>query len=184
MPDYEQDIILLNRLKAGDEGALTYLYNKYRKWLMLVALTVLGNSKDLEAQDIVQEFFIDFWEKKLYRKIGPPFTVRTYLYRCIYNRCLNKIRDNKVEQKRRDRFSLITEHLQLPEHRVENKELYLQLDAAIRDVPPLSAQVFRLTYIDHKSRKEIASEMGISPHTVRNQLVRAIAILRNRLKNM
>jgi len=184
MPEFENDIILIEQLQAGNEAAYAHLYGKYRDWLVFVALTVLGSNRDMEGQDIVQEFFIDFWEKKHHLRITHPYTLRSYLHRCIYNRALNKIRDDKTEKNRKHKFYLVADHNQKPEWRAENKELRNQIESAIKKVPPLSAQVFRLTYIDDKSRSEIASEMGISPNTVKNQLVRAIKILRNHLKNV
>jgi DNA-binding CsgD family transcriptional regulator len=41
-----------------------------------------------------------------------------------------------------------------------------------------------MAYVQHMSRQEIATELDISPHTVKNQLQRAIKILRAKLKKV
>ena len=139
---------------------------------------------ETEVQDLIQDFFIDFWANKRFMHIGPPYNIKAYLHLSVRNRCFDKVRREKVRQKRMERASMIYEPLYLPEDRLATQELRLQLNNAINQVPKLSAQVFRLTYLEQKSRNEIASQMGISPNTVRNQLVRAVKILRQRLQNI
>ncbi len=68
------------------------------------------------------------------------------------------------------------------EMREWQRQISWSLNMAISKIPPLSARVFELSYIQHKTRLEVALEMGVSPHTVKNQLVRAMKILRNQLK--
>ncbi|KAA2238786.1 sigma-70 family RNA polymerase sigma factor [Chitinophaga agrisoli] len=191
MPVYEQDLILLTQLKAGNTGAFADFYEKYRKYLMVVAISLLDD--EMEAQDLVQEFFIDFWEKKLYAKIDPDqnkreeVVIKNYVHRIIFNRCMDRLGLRKTRQRRMDSMPT-PEVVCPPENRLEAQERQQQLGAslaaAINKVPPLSAKVFELAYIQHKSRTEIATVMGVSPNTVKNQLVRAVKILRTQLKKV
>lgn len=191
MSGYEQDIILVDQLKAGSEEAFAELYNCHRKWLIIVALTVLGNRDEMEAQDLVQQFFIDFWERKLINNIAHPRALKAYLHRSIYNRCLDRIESKKVEQKRKENLFAISLTEQLPEHyrlekedkAIEDRELNARLNAAINEMPTACARVFELAYLHHKNRNEIAKELGTSPNTVKNQLVFALKILRKKFKN-
>lgn len=172
------DQILLDRLKAQDAGAFTELFKQYRKWLLVVALTILDDEN--EAKDLVQEFFIDLWEKRLYEKIDT--SLKSFLYTSIRNRSLNKIKKEAVRKKRLDRIPPAGQTL--PGNFMEDQELRRQINTAIEKVPPESAKVFRLTYLEQKNRNEVAQTMGISPSTVKHQLARAIRILRERLKNI
>ena len=181
MSDQEQDYHLLEQLKAGNTHAFAAVYQMHRKWLSVVALFILED--EAEVQDLIQEVFIDFWDKKRFIQIGPPYNIKAYLHQSVRNRCLDKARRKKVTRKRMENLTAFYEPLCFPENRLENQELRLQLNNAIQQIPPLSAQVFHLTYLEHKTRNEIAMEMGISPNTVRNQLVRAVKILRGKLKN-
>lgn len=190
MSIYDQDIILVEQLKAGDTDAFAELYERHRQWLIVIALTVLGNEDEMEAQDLVQQFFIDFWERSLIKNLNNPATLKAYLHRSIFNRCLDRIESRKVEQKRKANLALISSTLQLPEnHRlekedkeIEHNELNARLRAALEEMPSTCAKVFELAYLQHKNRKEIAHEMGTSPNTVKNQLVHALKILRQKFK--
>lgn len=187
----EQDIILLQQLKAGDERAFATFYARYRKYLMVAAVSLLEDQ--MEAQDVVQEFFIDCWQKQLFNKIDPAYNkgdagpVKGYIHRIIYNRCLDRLKKRKSMQKRMNDLPAPEMACQ-PENRIENLEwqhqLGMAIQSAINKVPPLSARVFQLAYIEHKSRLEIATLMGVSPHTVKNQLLRAVKILRSQLKKV
>jgi len=189
MSVYEEDIILLQQLKAGSPEAFAACYEKYRRYLMIVANSLLDD--EMEAQDLVQEFFIDFWERKLYMKIDPgqskseTVVIKGYIHRIVYNRCMDKLGLRKSKQKRMADMP-VPEEACGPEIRMEieqwQQQLAWSINSAISKVPPMSARVFELSYRQHKSRLQVAMEMGVSPHTVKNQLVRAIKILRNHLK--
>lgn len=185
----EQDIALLEQLKAGSDSAFGTFYTRYRKYLMVVAVSLLED--EMEAQDIVQDFFIDFWQRQLFTRINPGYNngegeiFKGYIHRAVYNRCLDRLTRYKSRQQRIDNMPT-PDLICPPEYRIEKQEWQQQLgsslQAAIDKVPPLSAKVFQLAYIQHKSRLEIATLMGVSPHTVKNQLVRAVKILRSHLK--
>lgn len=185
----EQDLLLLEQLKKGNEQAFATFYTRFRKYLMVAATSLLGD--EMEAQDLVQEFFIDFWQRQLFLRIDPGYhkgegeVIRSYIHRIVYNRCLDRLGQRKSRQQRLDNMPMPDLSCP-PDYRIENREWQLQLgnalQVAIDKVPPLSAKVFQLAYIQHKSRHEIATEMGVSPNTVKNQLVRAIKILRAHLK--
>jgi len=189
MPAYEEDIVLLDQLKAGSVPAFEQFYTQYRRYLMVLAISLLDN--ELEAQDVVQDFFIDFWHKQLYLKINPAGKannfIRSYIHRIIYNRCMDKL-EQRTQRQRRILHMPLQESTPSPEQKLQALEWEQELDkalkAAIKEIPPLSARVFELAYLQHKSRNEIAAELGISPHTVKNQLARAIRILRGRLKKV
>ena len=186
---YEEDVILLEQLKSGKPAAFAGFYEKYRRYLMIVATSLLGD--EMEAQDLVQDFFVDFWERQLYMKIDPgqsksvDMVIKGYVHKVVYNRCMDKLASRKVKQKRMVQMP-VPEEACAPQIRMEADErqqlLSWSLNAAIAQIPPLSARVFELSYIEHKSRQQVALEMGVSPHTVKNQLVRAMKILRQHLK--
>ena len=55
------DLLLIDRIKAGDKNALFALYDKYAAALFGV---IVRMCKDKEvAEDILQESFIKIWEK-------------------------------------------------------------------------------------------------------------------------
>ena len=61
------------------------------------------------------------------------------------------------------------------------KELSRDLETAISLLPPKCREVFRMSYIDGLSGKEISKSLGISVSTVNNQIHKALKILRSEL---
>jgi RNA polymerase sigma-70 factor (ECF subfamily) len=183
---YDQDIVLLDQLQKGDQKAFEYLYTKYASWMMFVAVDLLQD--EVEAQDIVQEFFIEFWEKKLYLKIDLSYkknnasVFKSYFFIIIRNRCYNFL------QRRKPRFAPLegtsaSAHLHTTDNHLENKELGAQLEEAIQQLPPQTMRVLRMN-LEQKSRSEIADELGISVFTAKNLLAKARLFLRTQLKNV
>ncbi len=68
---------------------------------------------------------------------------------------------------------------------IELSELGAQIQAAIAEIPaPAARRAFELSYLENKSQKEIADEMNISLGTVKNQVSRALKIVREKLSNI
>lgn len=178
MQQNNQDAVLLELLKDGSAEAFTTVYNKYHRILMSLATDMLKD--DSKAEDLIQEFFIDFWQKKSFLKIDVNYQnrdrasiMKCYLYASVRNRCLNKItREKKFT-------SVIPDEPFTPNDPLESKEIYTQVNTALtRKVPPKSSTAFRLRHYDQKSHKEIAEEMNTSIQTVKNQIGTAVKILR------
>jgi RNA polymerase sigma-70 factor (ECF subfamily) len=180
----EKDILLLEQLKAHDPRALTILDKTYRPWLEIVAMTILQNN--VESQEVVQEFFIDFWNKELYRLIHiyTEKSLKNYLFISIKNRCLNFIEKDQV---RKRRFHLLLEGLSedyvRPANRLENEELNERLTNAIGKLSLRQSEIFKLAYLGGKSRKEIAHALNIAEETVKKQIAVALKSLRIYLRN-
>lgn len=58
-PNYKDDAALIALIRAGDQGAMADLYDRYSGIVYGVALRVLTNTT--AAEDIVQEVFLQLW---------------------------------------------------------------------------------------------------------------------------
>ncbi|SEW04739.1 RNA polymerase sigma-70 factor, ECF subfamily [Chitinophaga sp. YR573] len=88
-PDYKDDILLLKQLKTRNIQAFDYLYTSNRKWLYVLALSIVKNK--LVAMELVQEMFIDFWQQALDQYAIP--SIKSYLSNTLKNRAYNFIRN-------------------------------------------------------------------------------------------
>jgi RNA polymerase sigma-70 factor (ECF subfamily) len=179
----DDDDKLLKRLKAGDEEAFNRLYCKYRTTLLIEAKRYLQDEQ--EAQDIVQDFFINLWEKKLYNNIVQDEksrqSVKSYFTVSIKYRCINR----QLQKDRWDNALKMFPFLKTPpstSDQLENKEQRQALITAMNEIPPKAGEVFRLAYLDGKKHHEIAEELGISANTVRNHIAFSLKFLRKKLK--
>jgi len=168
------DTPLLNALKFGKIEAFSQCYIKYRTRLVVYAISILGNESD--AQDIVQDFFTDLYEKQLYNNINT--SLKYFLYASVKNRCLNKIRNDENRQRILKIISPSEDKLLSSEGEIDLRWLQAEISSKIRNVAPLSSKVFELAYFRGMNRNEIAEQMRISPNTVKNQLLRALKIVK------
>src|ERR1041385_1771460 len=58
-PNHKDDAALIARIRAGDQGAMADLYDRYAGVVYGVALRVLANTT--AAEDVVQEIFLQLW---------------------------------------------------------------------------------------------------------------------------
>ncbi len=180
MADYAKlsDTQLLAFLKEDDNGAYMEIYDRYNSLLFAYAYRKLQDKQ--EAQDVVQEVFIGLWERR------KTFVLKTYLsgflYKSVLNRILDIFKHSKVikqyaelQKLQIDVDSVETDYL------IREKEIAAMIAKEIAAMPPRMREVYELKYKDFKSTAEIAAMLGISPHTVSNQLKNASAHLKKRL---
>ncbi|RFS19508.1 hypothetical protein DVR12_23010 [Chitinophaga silvatica] len=177
------DIELLAQLRDGNLAAFQYVYDTYRHWLYVTAYSMLKD--EIEAQELSQDLFIDFWHKDVGSKIdfNSSAELKNFLYISIRNRCLNKLAKDATRIKRLKEITL-PETYTIQHSRLENNELKDQLETAIKKLPERQSLAFRLAYQENKTRKEIAAVMQTSEETVKKQVASALRTLRASLKKM
>lgn len=173
----DNELLLL--VKDNNETAFSVLFNRYWKRLLLEALNTL--SDEAEAGDTVQEVFIWFWQKR--GTVVVNNTLRAYLLQAVRNKCLDRIRKRSTIEKRQRQYAYIKETVTTPVP-IENMELGIQLNNAISEIGSMSRTAFEMMYIDRKSQKETALEMGISTLTVKTHVRNALRKLRKKLENI
>lgn len=174
--DYNDHNVLLNSLKEHDFDAFNFLYASFRKRMFSLAYLLLQDEED--SKDLVQDFFVDFWQTRMYEKINSHLT--TYIMHAFRNRAISlKKKMDYVQKLKEASLSPLHSHMSYP---IENEELKKELDAAIKNLPPMAAKVFSLHYIEQLSYYEISQQLGISESTVGNHINRALKGLRSDLK--
>lgn len=166
---------ILEQLKTGSSKSYELFFKVYYQDLFLWANSILKDSD--AAEDVVQEFFMDFWLKKRPQYIQT--NLQSYIYRSVKNSCLNYI-------KRESKLIHDIEHLEqnvviskLDEEILEdNQEIY----QAINLLPEKCKAVFMLCCVHGYTYNEVADDLGISINTVRTHMVRAFKFLREKLK--
>ncbi|WP_276391625.1 RNA polymerase sigma factor [Eudoraea chungangensis] len=86
----QDDLLIINQLKEGDQRALLVLYDKYAAALYGVIIRICKR-EDI-AQDVLQDSFLKIWQKiKTYDENKGRFY--TWAYRIAKNTALNSIRN-------------------------------------------------------------------------------------------
>lgn len=140
------------------------------------------NDRDA-SQDIVQEVFIKFWNKRHELKIETSATA--YLLKAVINTCLNYLESNKRQFKLREDIS--TDHIaglaDQESKDLEDKELQARLEMAIEKLPPKCKTIFVLCKYEGMKYQQVADHLSISLKTVENQMGIALQKLREDLKD-
>lgn len=174
----KEEQIILKGLQQGSEQAYKDLFTAYFSDLVLYANHFIKNQA--AAEDIVQDFFITLWLEKKFFNIKS--SLESYLYRSLYNTCLNHLRNEQRKQEKLLHMPIEKNSSPTPTTELEDKErVYNQLYQALHKLPEQCKQVFTLCCLQNMKYQEAADYLGISINTVRTQMGRAYKILRSSL---
>ncbi|WP_047245468.1 RNA polymerase sigma factor [Maribacter thermophilus] len=173
----EENRKLIERLISGEEKAYMFLLEKYHKQLDAYAITLTSDQS--LAQDIVQNVFLKTWKSR--KKLNPEFSIRNFLYKCVYNEFLNVYQQNKAVT------LLHKKHIEYAyEIAVETDDSGIHklmdiVNTEIQKLPPKCKKVFVLSKKEGLTNSEIANYLNISIKTVEAQITKAFRILKDKL---
>lgn len=166
---------LMSAIRGGSQPALGRLIDHLWPELVRYAARQLG---DVElARDIVQETFIQVWERR--RAWTPRGSARAYLYRIARNLVIDERRRQGVRRRWLERQARQdSPRPATPAEELDAKLLAEALESAVAALPNRRREVFELVVVRGLSYREVASVMGISVQTVANQMRKALRTVR------
>ncbi|GAA3605060.1 RNA polymerase sigma-70 factor [Flavivirga amylovorans] len=137
-------------------------------------------SKD-ECEDLIQDIFVDLWEKENTFPDEP--SLRAYLYKAARNKCYNVIKHNKVKNKYAASTIQELEDDNLFLKQILEEEIVRQLHKAIDVLPERKKEIIKLSLKGIKNN-EIAETLGIKLQTVKTLKSQSYKILRDQFKDL
>lgn len=128
------------------------------------------------AEETVQRVFIKLWHNLHHKQVD--ISIEAQLF------CISKsvLIDILKEERRRHMAALssddIVAHEETPLEVFRLKEVELQLNQVIDQMPKARREVFRMSRFENLSYKEIAQRLSISPKTVENHIALALRTVR------
>jgi RNA polymerase sigma-70 factor (ECF subfamily) len=171
------DAQIMELLVMGNKEALELLFKKYYKLLTISAFYILKD--EMEAEDMVQAFFVDFWERQLFNNINS--SLKAYLTTAIRNRCLKEIEKEAVRQKKLADYQYTISEIE------EEQEVIcgeINVEKILADLSVQRFQAVTLVHYQNKKYKEAAYEMGISVNSLKTHLKLAFKTMRDGVKNV
>ncbi|MDE2874976.1 MAG: sigma-70 family RNA polymerase sigma factor [Gemmatimonadota bacterium] len=166
---------LMDAIRGGSQSALAELIDRCWPELVRYAARQVGEV-DL-ARDIVQETFIQIWERR--RAWKPRGSARAYLYRIVRNLVIDEKRRQKVRRRWLAGWdSRPVKHVATPDQVLDAKLLAEVFEAAVAALPARRREVFELVFMRGLSHAEAAGAMGLSTQTVANQMSAALRTVR------
>lgn len=170
---------LLSKIKEGDKNSFKLLFDLYYTDLCRFALAYLKDPDN--AEDVVQNFFISFWEKRESLTINT--SIKSYLFSSVRNRSLNYIRDNSKFADIDDEFLSNQPSGSIEaDSMIDTDNLEEKIRGAIEKLPVKCKEIFLLSREQNLSYKQIAERLQISVKTVENQISIALKKLHLELK--
>lgn len=181
MPDSSiyHEKVLLAKIAAGDEHAFRELFNIYKERFYAVVLKMAQS--DEVAQDIVQDTFMQIWDKR--ETLVDVDNPSSYFFTAVYRRVYHHYRKLALEKKLLQVVASPKVSVNVTDEMVLARESESLISQAIAKLPPQQKLVFKLSKQDGLSREDIARQLHISPHTVKNHLTEALKFIRTFLHN-
>lgn len=175
--DFNNNDVLIESLKNGDERAYAFLIDSYHHKLCVYANSLVKNI--YSAEDIVQNVFIKVWEQR--ERLKSDHAIKSFLYKLVYNEFIDLYRKNQslfsLEKSYYDALNSIV----LEDDSESLQRVINVVNKEIQSLPPKCKEVFILSKKEGLTNIEIAEHLDISIKTVEAQITKAFSILRSSL---
>jgi RNA polymerase sigma-70 factor (ECF subfamily) len=173
----QQEPVSVQPYTANGEIIFEQVFKDHFKSLHAYAYTIIKD--DIMAEEMVQNVFFKLWEKK--ENIQVQQSLAAYLYRSVYNECLNYIKHQKVRAAHQVYVQKTGTESQDAADNANMKDLEKRLAEALNDLPEQCRTIFQMSRFEELKYREIADKLGIAVKTVENQMGKALKILRLKL---
>jgi len=163
---------------TNEEISFELLFKEYYSRLVYFSYHIVGDKAN--AEDIVQEAFVKFWNQK--EDVASHKTViKNYLYSTVKNASLNVVRHDKVVEKHHSKLSTSDIDDSTIDNLIIHSEVLAEIHRALSSLPESCQKISRMGYLEGMKNHEIATTLGVSVNTVKTQKQRALQLLRLRL---
>ena len=180
-PVQTSDIELLHAIARSEEGALTALYDRYRLILFGLLVRIL-NSRE-EAEDVLQEVFLQVWRRAadFDEERGRPFSWLVMLTR---SRAIDRLRVLSTHQRLSDSAALevsaeASDAVADTLH-AEQREIIAQ---ALASLPAEQRRTLKLAFFEGLTQSEIAARLDSPLGTVKTRMRAGMMTLRELLSD-
>ena len=189
--DSQSDEVLLARLRAGDEDAVSDLVRRYGSKIYQLAFRYLRNKED--AEEVTQDVLY-----KVVRKVGAfrgDAALSSWIYRITFNAAMSRLRTAGYQRSqdeerraaedgdlvdapaRRD----VADWSQMADERVLRAQLRRRVFRAILALPAIYRAPVMLRDIQGMSTEEASAMLRVKDQTLKSRLHRGRLILRKQL---
>lgn len=172
------DMELVAHLADRDHAAFTEIYNRHWRSVFVYARSILKDQD--EATDVVQDVFTTLWN--LGAQLQITRDLKAYLLTAARNQSLKVIgKTTRADQYAAELAKCFNDEAGTTDDQLIYRELCTMLDEAIGKLPVTMQAVYRKSKDEELSHRSIAAELGITEHSSRTILNRAVNSLRTKL---
>lgn len=176
-----EDVKLIEDFLNGQDGAFELLLKKYLKPVYNFLFQLTGNRSALD--DLTQITFLKAW-KNLHR-FDQACSFKTWLFSIAKNTAYDYFKKKKTipfsffeNEAGYNHLDEIEEDKILPDEILERKDLTLEMDKKLKELPKSYRLILLMHYKDDLTLSEISEIMEVPYNTIKSQHQRALLILR------
>ena len=182
-PDLDKDIELLRCISEGDRYAFSCFYDNYSRLLFAIAFRILNDQK--EAEDVLQEVFLQIWDKAGSYKpeLGKPSSWAVTLTR---NKAIDYIR---AGQRRSRLLELASTEMLVRQpgaaaanESVRGRDGTELITSAVSELPADQRRAIELAFFTGLTQHEISETLQEPLGTIKARIRRGMMKLRGRLE--
>lgn len=174
-----KELSLFEKFKSGQTGVFDYFFERYYQGLCVYAVKIVGSEQ--ASKDIVQDFFLRFWENR--NRIEIHASIKSYFIQSVHNRCMDYLSYQNVRITHlQNQLSFLRDD-DLQEYPLLDSELKRQIDQEISHLPDGIRETFLLSRFEGLSYQQIADQENISVKTVEYRISKALTFLRKGLSD-
>ena len=171
--------ITTNFWGQDSDKAFRYLYDKYAATLRYFSAKYVDD--DATIEDIVQDAFLNLWEKR--NEFKTESTIKAYLYKIVRSFSVDTIRRRNIANRYAEKIVLEKEDQEFFLENIVESEVFQMIQTVFNELPPSCREVYELS-LHGKSHEEISQLLDISINTVKKHKNNANHYMRERLKHI
>jgi len=181
----DQDVELLQRIAAGDREAFATFYDKHSTLMFSVAVRVLNDQT--EAQDVLQEAFVQIWEKA--GNFNPDLgKASSWAATMTRNKAIDRIRASQRRSRLNDEagaeMAISQEADASVNEAVHGHDKAKAIQSAIVELPADQRRAIELAYFSGLTQNEISEKLHEPLGTVKARIRRGLLKLRDQLESL
>ncbi len=154
------DARILERIRCGDEAALVELYRSNRRPVTAFVTRNSGTADD--AEDLLQEALIVFWERVRGGRFESTAAVNTFIYATVRNMWLRRLAATRREARTGDDPDGQPDPASSPLEAMIGNERTAMVRKALETLGDPCRTLLLLFYWEELSMEEIATRMGFA----------------------
>jgi RNA polymerase sigma-70 factor, ECF subfamily len=168
----QNDGALISSVRAGDQGAMAELYDRYSSIVYAVAMRVLGDTA--ASEDVLQDIFMQLW-----RSPGAFDASRGSLAPWLAVIARNRAVDTLRKRRPQDDISDVTLSVQ-PDMAAEadRSRVSEKVRSVLKDMPAPQRSALEMAYFEGYSHSEISQKTGDPLGTVKTRIRAGLMVLR------
>ena len=178
--DTTEENTATGRIDLRDERTLRRVFDRHFPRIRDFAARLLGDG--MLADDMAQEAFLYVWQKQPVL-LGED-ALKSYLYHCVKNKCLNYLRDNRreLEAAELSEAAAVEDDFRV-DHWLIESELKARVLEEIQRLPDVQRDIMTLR-LEGNSYEEIARALRLNVNTLKTYKKQIYRTLRDRLSDV